>query len=183
MPELSLSLGFFTLKKIKSNGGYLGAFLVTDELTKPEEFRVTFPVNPSLMQKRLYGEALIPHIGIKLCAEPLFDALNSKPGILLIDDQRFLSLSEQISVLVIYLERVGENVHVGESDRRTGVLQSPSGIFDPIELTFPPFYSEEKEERAMDSLQRISSAIDPLEPFARIGAALEALVQEDSRFQ
>lgn len=181
MPELSL--GFFALEETESGEGYLGALLVTDELTKPEEFRVTFPVKPSLMQKRLYGESLIPHIGIELCAEPLFEALANKPEILLINDQRFLSLSEQIPVGVVYLERVGENVHVGESDRQTGILQSPSGIFDPIELAFPPSHSEAEDGRIMNTLQRISSAVDPLEPFARIEAAVKALIREDSRFQ
>ncbi|MFO7919019.1 MAG: hypothetical protein R6V13_13175 [Anaerolineae bacterium] len=181
MPELSL--GFFALEEIKRSEGYLGALLVTDELTKPEEFRVTFPVKPSLMQKRLYGEALIPHIGIKLCAEPLFEALANKPEILLINDQRFLSLSEQIPAQVVYLERAGESVHIDESDRQTGVLQSSSGIFDPIELTFPPSHVQTEDDKIMKIMKRISSAVDPLEPFARIGTAVEALIDEDSRFQ
>ena len=77
-------IGFYSLVATSDEKGYLGALLVTDDIGKPEEFRVTHPVKPTLLQRQIYGETLIPHIGVSLCGVPLYEALKNKPSLLLV---------------------------------------------------------------------------------------------------
>jgi len=71
------TIGFYALLSTTDNKGFVGALLITDDLGKPEEFRVTYPVKPTTLQRQLYGDSLIPHIGIELCGKPLYQALRN----------------------------------------------------------------------------------------------------------
>ena len=50
-------LSFLTIEKTENKGGYLGAILITDTRGVPIEFRCTYPIKPTLIQKPLYGES------------------------------------------------------------------------------------------------------------------------------
>lgn len=67
-------IGFLSLIETEAKDGYLGALLVTDARGIPQEFRCTHPVKPTTVQKSLYGDTLLPHIGINLCGIPLIKA-------------------------------------------------------------------------------------------------------------
>ncbi|MEZ4619252.1 MAG: hypothetical protein R2867_27585 [Caldilineaceae bacterium] len=63
-------IAFYKLIYDSEAKNLLGAILVLDELGKPQEFRVTYPVKPTMIQRQLYGDALVPHVGIELCGKP-----------------------------------------------------------------------------------------------------------------
>jgi len=46
-------IAFFTVEQTQDKKGFLGAILVTNDIGTPEEFRVTYPVRPNILQTQL----------------------------------------------------------------------------------------------------------------------------------
>lgn len=176
-------VGFYSLESTSDATGYIGALLITDELGKPEEFRVTYPVKPTLLQRQLYGESLFPHIGVELCGRPLYQALQNKPVILIAADNRFLSLAESISCHVAYINRLGDMMKVVQEDDELHSVHSPSGRFEPVAVDYPQHYSGKEQQETAALLKRFFAGIDLVEPFERIRVALKALAKQDEKFR
>lgn len=181
------TIGFYSLLPTQDGKGYLGALLVTDDLGKPTEFRVTYPVKPTLLQKQLYGDSMVPHIGIELCGEPLYQALKIKPVLVLVGDTQFLPLSTSVASLVAHVERLGETFKVASSsdvNQQTPVkLQSTSARFQPLAVTYPTDYDDQRQAEVLAQLSRFFVSIDLLEPFTRIDAAAKALAAQNEKFR
>jgi hypothetical protein len=184
---VSDKLGFYALVQSQDSKGYLGAILLTDELGKPEEFRVTFPIKPTPLQRQLYGETMLSHIGIELCGVPLFQALKTKPLVLLVNDVRFLSLGSRVSSLIVKVERAGEALKLttdgGTQSVAVSSLLSSSGRFQPLSIVYPGDYDEQKRRETLNKLGRFFASLDLIEPFGRIDAATKALAAQDERFR
>ncbi len=181
------AIGFFSLLLTGDGKGHLGALLVTDDLGKPVEFRVTYPVKPTALQRQLYGDSLLPHVGVELCGKPLYQALKIKPLILLVSDPLLLPLGDAVQALVARIERMGETLTVTSqaqgATKLATTLQSSSGRFQPIALTCPTGYDEKRQQQIYSHLNRLFAAIDLLEPFSRIEAAAKALAGQDEKFR
>jgi hypothetical protein len=178
-------IAFFSLEQTRDKKGIIGAILITDDLGMPQEFRVTYPVKPTNLQKRLYGDSLDVHIGVTLCGEPLYKALNKKPELLLVNRRIFLPISSKVESEVAHVKRIGE-AFVVEKDGETTPqekISSKSGRFQPIQVFYPPGYNEQQHEGINALIEKYFQSIDLLEPFDRIKSALEALVEQDERFQ
>lgn len=181
-------VAFYTLEVTQDNKGVLGAILTTDDLGKPEEFRVTYPVKPSALQKQLYGEALYSHVGINLCGTPLYNALRGKPEIFIVSDKRFLPIAQSIDCKVAHLERAGEAFEVGSAGaggHRTerNLVASDGGRFQPLLFAWPATYDETAMRDTKGLLAKYFQMIDLLEPFDRIKGAVKALSEQDERFR
>lgn len=185
--KVSDTIGFYALLPTQDGKGHLGALLVTDDLGKPTEFRVTYPVKPTLLQKQLYGDSMVPHIGIELCGKPLYQALKIKPLLVLVSNTRFLPLSSSVTSLIAHVERLGETLKIGgNSDNPSRIpakLQSTSGRFQPLAVTYPMDYNDQRQDEVVAQLNRFFIGIDLLEPFARIDSAAKALAAQDERFR
>lgn len=179
-------LGFLSLYETLSNDGYLGAFLVTDFQGIPQEFRCTHPVKPTPIQRSLYGEALEPYIGVKLCGIPLLRAVQNSPSLLILSKEYLLEVREVTSYPVVYVRRAGEaidlNVSYGHTTLRRERIDCPNGKFQPIVLTPHPKFDDDVNV-AREILEDIFNYLDPLEPFERMAKAIEALSKLDKRFQ
>ena len=183
MPD---KIGFFDLLPTRDERGYIGALLVTDQLGKPEEFRVTYPVKPNVVQRQLYGASLEPHVGVDLCGVPLFGELKSRGDIriiVLVNDQ-FLGLASHVPSGVAKLERAGEKVSIADRpDGRSSLIRSVNPAFAPVSALYPPDYDEEAVSGTQTLIQQFFTSIDLLEPFDRIANAIAALADSDTRFQ
>jgi hypothetical protein len=181
------TIGFYALLSTTDNKGFVGALLITDDLGKPEEFRVTYPVKPTALQRQLYGDSLIPHIGVELCGKPLYQALKNKPSILLVNDKRFLALTQSVPCPVAHMERLGDALKLTTSEagfeKQDHKLQSSSGRFQPLAITYPQEYTEVQQVHAAQVLQRLFAGVDLIEPFDRISLAFKALVEQDEKFR
>lgn len=178
-------IAFFSLEQTKDKKGVIGAILVTDDLGMPQEFRVTYPVKPTNLQIRLYGDSMLVHIGVTLCGEPLYKALRNKPELLLVNHRSFLPLSTKTTSEVAHVKRIGEAIVVDKDGEKTPEknIHSKSGRFQPIQVFFPPDYNEQEKEKTTTLLEKYFQSIDLIEPFDRIKSALEALSDQDERFR
>lgn len=178
-------IAFYSLEPTKDKKGVIGAILVTDDLGMPQEFRVTFPVKPTNLQKRLYGDSLHRHIGVTLCGEPLYKALQKKPELLIVSSKQYLPLSMKVDSDVAHIKRIGDAFTVGKEDESTSEksVRSKSGRFQPIQVYLPSDYDEQKKADSTALLEKYFDGIDLIEPFERIKSALDALSEQDERFR
>lgn len=180
-------LSFLSLFETVSNDGYMGCILVTDIKGIPKEFRCTYPVKPNLIQKVLYGDMLLPYIGVDVCGIPLFNSLKSNPHLTFVNREFLIDVRKSISCPVAYIRRVGEAIDVELSkDFKTELKQTridcSTGKFQPI-IAVSHSDFEEDLTFARDILEKVFNYLDPLEPFTRISRAVEILGKQDKRFQ
>ena len=186
MEETQKRIGIFKLALTPDKKGYIGAFFVMDYAGKPEELRVTFPVKPSSMQRVLYGASLIPHIGLKLCAVPLYETLTNVPPIVLVDDERFLPLAD-IAKGYVFAVQAYQKARLPHSDSDFPTLEitiEPANEnFKKVRAMYPANYDEMDRDIALREIRAIAHRMDLLELFERVGRALAVLSEEDERFR
>lgn len=185
--ENTAYLGFLSLTETKDKNGYIGAILVTDLLSTPLEFRCTQPVKPTTIQKSLYGELLHPFIGNELCGKHLIEALQLKPSCLFVNSEFFLKLRPEIAIPCLFVRSSGQGEEIESSSEENKsssrfMIESPAGDFEPIVAKTNYSFKEDFEE-IKTILGERSNNFHMLEPFSRISKALEALAQQDSKFQ
>jgi len=185
--ERHLLIGFLSLFETSNKDGNIGAILITDHQGVPQEFRCTYPVKPTAIQKPLYGNALEPYIGIKLCGIPLIQSIQSKPTLIIVDKEFLLNIREESQYPLIFLRRAGEAIEVESPDSTKSTskkdrIESSTGRFQPIIIMAHTDFDEDKDT-ARKILEEIFSHLDPYEPFERMQKAVEMLGKQDNRFQ
>ena len=124
----SSAIGFLGYREFDDGEAYRGAILITDEWSKPLEFRCTAPVRPTALQRTLYGKSLLPHVLTELIGAPLISSVREKPQLILIADEAYFDVRHKVSMPVI---RVAKS----SSSKSKGLLvQSASGKFDQVEI-------------------------------------------------
>ena len=180
-------LGYVSLVETDTKDGYLGAILVMDCNGVPKEFRATFPVKPTIVQKTLYGDTLENYIGVELCGKPLIQSASHKMNMLAVNRESLLGIRVATEFPVLLFQRAGEALEISsamESQETGSLLQikSNSGRFQPI--TVSAFHSSPGDvQSAFPLMDEVFSAIDLFEPFERIERALQVLASQDQRFQ
>jgi hypothetical protein len=179
-----VKLAFLTYVQGQDNGAGRGALLVTDEATRPLEFRCTTPIQPNALQRMLYGQTLRSYIAGDLVGRPLLDAVQEKPSVILVMEPLFLNLRAKTGISMVCLRRQGEQISavVGESGGPLGgepaLLNCASGRFQPLTVTGPPNESGELEA-TLEILRPIFSGTDLLEPFDRIEKVVAELNRQE----
>ena len=138
-----------------ADGSVRGTVLVTDERTRPLEFRVTEPIAPDELQQVLFGAVLDEHLLGDLCGVPLLDALREDADYVLVRDQALLSLQSVRGESVVWVGR-------DEASEGSGVVLGQHGAGDGETL-----------QRARSDLRAVAEHYDLLEPFDRMVAAAE----------
>jgi hypothetical protein len=185
--EKPATLGFLTLLETGTHDGFLGAILVADKRGVPREFRCTYPVKPTTVQRLLYGAALESYVGVQLCGVPLAQSIQCKPDLILVDRECLLDVRSSCACPVVFVRKAGEAVAIetpGSPDAaaQKARLESPTGKFQPIICAPHPSFSGDSQS-ARDLLSDPTVVVDPLEPFARIAKAMEVLGKQDLKFQ
>lgn len=179
MAEQPLRLVFIDSVSFEDGKAIRGAILVTDDLTRPLEFRCTSPIRPTKLQTILYGQSLESHILCELVGLPLFRAITGGARIVIIRKKQLLLLRPRIEAPVVWLGTHGESeVPSGGSDGGDSpLITSTSGKFEPVIVSGPPEYASETQE-ARKKLQEIFERNDLMEPFERMRIALEQVHKE-----
>lgn len=146
-----ISIGFLDLASFEDNAATRAGCLVTDQMTRPLEFRVSGAVRPTSLQQVLYGETLHEHICTELLGVPLLQSLEAEPDFVLVRDAEFLKVRPRVEVPVLWVRGTVEGQYV---------LQS-----------FPGY--DQEAEAAREALPKKLRGRGILEPFARVKKALE----------
>lgn len=168
-------IAFLETYDVENNGGVMGAILVTDADTKPQEFRVTAPIKPTSFQKTLYGDVLHEHILVELVSIPLLNAINEQVDLILVKDPFFLGVNSKQGIRVVRLFNEGE-----EKSRKSSKSEELSfgGNGKTLIETSKKFDSEISVIK--DELDKLSEGRNLLEPFERLKLACEQVNQQKS---
>ncbi len=158
---------------------FRGGALVVDDAGTPREFRCTSPVRPNATQRILYGSNLDPFILLELMGRPLLQALRETADIILVNDRWLLDLREHVGTPVIFLRHQGAEVvqPASNASDQPAIIEPISESFDPVVLQNSSGHPEDLTI-ARPLLQECSKRLDVMEPFARIGKALERIHEE-----
>lgn len=169
-------LAFIHLSDV-SKDAFRGGILVTDSRGKPLEFRCTSAIQPTAVQKTLYGDTLRAHMCVELVARPLLATLKEKPKAVVVTQEEFIELRGHWQAPLLLIARQGAEVaSADDRDRpqKSESLASPSGRFEPI--TVACHWSHPGDVGgAIGDLGAMFARFDLMEPFARIGRALALL--------
>lgn len=177
-------LGFLSYVQGKDNGSGRGALLVTDDATRPLEFRCTTPIKPNTLQRMLYGQTLRSYITADLVGEPLLRAVQDKPLVLLVREPLFLKLRPKIDICLVCIRRQGEQISDALSDahldteKEPRILNCATGRFQPLTVTSADDHAAELDT-ALDLLRPIFSTSDLLEPFDRMDKVVAELDRQE----
>jgi hypothetical protein len=153
-----VTLGFLTV--LQEASGWLGGYLVTNGWGRPVEFRLTTAVQPNRVQAALYGPTLSEYLLADLIGKTLVEKTATKPDLIITEDPAALPLRSRVEMPVLAL-RAGSAADAVEFDHP----RAPAG------LLLPAKYASDRDAVA-GLLDRVDTAVDLTEPFARIREAI-----------
>lgn len=174
-----IRLGY--LASLKIGEKYIGGVMITDEGTVPLEFKYTEPLQPTRLQRILFGKTMDLYLSEEVIRRNLLKEVNYPPLVYFVADIALLAdaapgkvpLAALQQTTLPALARPGEAQRVKEKE----ILIQSGTSSSPCRVTF--FTPEtDVQERILNSLASIIGRIDLLEPFQRMEAALAALCQE-----
>lgn len=173
------AIAFLGYREFDDGEAYRGAILVTDEWSKPLEFRCTAPVKPTQLQRTLYGKSLLPHVLTELIAAPLISSVREKPQLILIADDAYFDVRHKVSVPVIRVARPGgvKSKQEDQSKSKSLLLQSASGKFAQVEIEVHWKFSGDLDSYG-DRLRDLFGRWDLTEPFQRLVEGLQYVHDE-----
>jgi hypothetical protein len=159
---------------------YRGGILITDDQGKPLEFRCTSPIQPTAVQKTLYGGTLQAHMAIELSAKPLLKAAMEKPDTILVAQEEFSELRKSEDTPMLIVSKQGATLAQNETDKpaTSELLASQSGKFEPIVVVSHWAYPGDLETTRLN-LAGLFSKFDLTEPFERIRNALRLVHEKE----
>jgi hypothetical protein len=170
-------IAFLETYTSEESGGIIGAILVTDEETKPLEFRVTSPIKPTGFQKTLYGDVLLEHILVELISVPLLAAINEHIDLIIVKDPFFLGANNKqgIRVVRVFNEADGKS---RASTKAEAIAFPTAGGGKMMLETSKKFETELAPIK--DQLNKLAEHRNLLEPFERLKLACEQVQQQKS---
>jgi hypothetical protein len=170
-PPSQTTIAFLSYREFDAGEAYRGAILITDEWSKPLEFRCTAPVRPTQLQRTLYGKSLLPHILTELIGSPLIASVRETPHLILITDEAYFEVRHKTTSPVIRVTKSGTAKSKGL------LLQSSSGKFDQLEIQAHGKFSTDLDSSG-DRLRDLFARWDLAEPFQRMGEGLQYVHDE-----
>lgn len=156
MSETDLFRIAFVELSVFEDGAIRGGMLVTDEHTRPYEFRVTSAIKPTPMQKIMYGLTLKEYVYSDLIGLPLLKSAKETVSIAFVRDTNLIGTRPHLNFPIAYLHKLDQ-----AADTQTEALR----------FTLHNQFKTE-EDWIGTVIQKISSQLDLLEPFERVRTAL-----------
>lgn len=172
----SNSVGFLTLHNIDAS--YLGSLLITNCKGIPEEFRCTSPIMPDDVQRSLYGEAFLSHIGVEICGKPLIRSVGHKPNLIFVNRPFLLYLNGHTSCPIVFVQVVdtGETPTLFGSEYQSEVITPSNSRFKTVEIV----KKIDKKGKIRALVEQLLFEFDVTEPFERMKKAVETMVQKNA---
>jgi hypothetical protein len=151
-------LGFLTV--LQEPSGWLGGYLVTNGWGRPVEFRLTTAVQPNRVQAALYGPTLPEYLLADLIGKTLVEKTATRPDLVVTDVPAALPLRSRVEMPVVALRVAGAaELFAFDHPRAAGGLLLPAR-----------FATDRTAVAAV--LDRVDTAVELAEPFARIREAI-----------
>ena len=178
-------IGFLSLYEIETSDTFVGSLLVTDNNGIPIEFKCTHAVKPTAIQKTLYGDKLIPYIGITLCGIPLINSISNKPEIICVNVPFILDIRTEVKTPTLLIRRAGEVISLGsdnQTDNEKHRIEDDLGNFQPIIIQS---HQDNKEEAKtyIPLINELFNNFDLIEPFDRMKKSIDILGKSDNKFK
>ncbi|MDR1482639.1 MAG: hypothetical protein LBI74_08450 [Synergistaceae bacterium] len=177
-------LGYLT---VEARGNYFrGAALVTDFRGIPTDFRYTEPVQPTKLERILYGGALDVYLREEVILDNLLDAVETRPVLWLVNAADLMLPVQKLSRLPAMLVESSNRSPLDASGLFEPTTEQCVFIFQadnisaPLRMTVP----DDSIQGVAQFVQTLSSAaegMDLLEPFGRIDKALEAIGDSETK--
>ncbi len=170
------ALAFISIAELEKDV-FRGGVLVTDAKGKPLEFRCTSAIQPTAVQRTLYGGTMRAHMAVELTARPLLNAVKEKYDAVFVTQDDFIELRKVIQKPLLVVTKQGATLAVEQNTEtpvKSELLASPSGKFEPVVLTCHWEHADDIDATLPD-LSTLFSRFDLIEPFERIGHALKLL--------
>ena len=161
-PKANGPLALAFLAVLQEQTGWLGGYLVTNGWGRPLEFRLTTAVQPNRVQTALYGPTLVDYIHADVIGKTLVEKTGTKPDLIITDSPPALTLRSRIEIPVIALAP-----QTGTLTEAVSFVHSRSSVG----LLLPGRFASDREA-ITQLLERVDSAVDLAEPFARIREAV-----------
>lgn len=151
---------------------YRCGLLVLDGHGVPRELRVTEALQPTKVQRMAYGSSLDLAI-LRVCSEPLFDKMDSNPNCVLVRDRSFLQLDGDHPPFVQIALEGSEEADEMINEFRDG----------PYALARQRSMTKADTKRLLNDLTALHTmyGFDAMEPFERIGDAVETIKVQESK--
>ncbi len=162
---------FAYIEFVETKQGHRAGVLVTDETTKPVEFRVTTNVKIDELQKILYGESLETVLYKERFTIELIHSLQEEFDILLTKEKDILSLREEIGKPILFIQKYDP---FKAMDKYSHKITNLSDKFEPLTITI----SKEDAKLLVPlarKLQELYRTYNIVEPFDRIKKAIDYL--------
>ena len=153
-----VNLGFLTV--LQELSGWLGGYLVTNGWGRPIEFRLTTAVQPNRVQAALYGPTLAEYLLADLIGKTLVEKTATKPDLIVTDLPGVLPLRSRVEIPVVALRSQDATEAVAFDHPRAAAG-----------LLLPARYDADRDSVA-NILDRVDTAVELAEPFARIREAI-----------
>ena len=93
-------IGFMVVSEIGADKDLSGGVLITDGNGYPVELRFTEAVKASAIEKIAYGITLRGGLAIDKIAFPLFEKIENRPNLIMVNDETLLKLQKKIDTPV-----------------------------------------------------------------------------------
>ena len=151
-------IGFLTV--LQEPSGWLGGYLVTNGWGRPVEFRLTTAVQPNRVQAALYGPTLSEYLLADLIGKTLVEKTATRPELVVTDVPAALPLRSRLEIPVVALRPTGAADGIA--------LDHPRAAGG---LLLPPRFPADRDA-VVSILDRVDTAVELAEPFARIREAI-----------
>ncbi len=140
------------------NEKHTGGIIIVDERGIPVEFKYTEPVQPTQLQKIIYGRSLEEYLHVEIIAKSLLSKVENKPGIFLTDDVKLIEAGEE----VFYITRTVDDSTAEEGEY---VISAPG-------MKYRLIGKSTLSEETLKEIENFAEHFDILEPFQRLHKAL-----------
>ncbi len=162
---------------------HLGAFMVTNQVGVPLEFKYTEPVTTTKLHKVLYGSSLDRYLHETVIRERLSREVRSEPEYFLTpyEEKDFLGTLAGREMMAVQVFPLAQRESTGPFTRvrdNEAIIEMDDGTV--LRLAFST--TDDVLQRNMVTwLQEIARTMDVLEPMERVVAALKMLCGEEKQ--
>ncbi|WP_457640711.1 hypothetical protein [Persephonella sp.] len=153
---------------------YRAGVLLTDQHTKPIEFRITTNLNIDQLQEILYGETLKEVLYKERFTVQLLNSLQEEFDIVMTKEKSLLSIRKEIDKPVIHVQKYEYFMPLNRRSHKIVNLQEK---YEPLYITISP-QDENRLVSISNQLNEIYKNFNLMEPFDRIEKAIRYLSEK-----